>query len=81
MKELFIKDLEVLYTCLLVDNNLGIKLVSSWKSPSTFDEIFKITTSVPFFISDFDLFNCQLNNFTFKVFYWVSFCWCYIEMK
>ena len=38
------------------------------KSPKTFDESFKVTP-VPFFISDFNMLSCELDNFTFKVLY------------
>ena len=54
----------------LVNNNIYGKLFSSLESPTTFDEIFKVT-SVPFFIHDFDLLSCELDNFTFKRIYWV----------
>ena len=42
------------------------KLFSSFESPTTFDEIFKVT-SAPFFIPDFKLLSWELGNFTFKV--------------
>ena len=58
--------------CLLVNNNLCGKLFSSLESPITFDEIFKIT-SVPFFIPNFNLLSYKLDNFTFKVLYWVIY--------
>ena len=34
----------------------------------TLDERFKIT-SISFFIADFNLLSCELDNFTFNVFY------------
>ena len=40
-------------TCVLVNNNLCGKLFSSLESPTTFEEIFKVT-SVPFFIPNFN---------------------------
>ena len=45
------------------------KLVSLVESLTAFDKSFKVT-SVPFFIPDFHLVSCELDNFTFK---------CYIE--
>ena len=44
------------------------KLVSSLEFPVRFDERFKVI-SVPFFIVDFNLLSCQLDNFTFNVLY------------
>ena len=52
-KELFGKALGSLKTCVLVNNNLCRKLLSTLELPTTFDESFKVT-SVPFFIPDFD---------------------------
>ena len=68
--ELFEKALQSLETCVLVDNTLCGKLSSSLESPPTIDKIFKVT-SVPFFILGFNLVNCELDNFTFKLLYWV----------
>ena len=51
--ELFAKTLQRFATCLLVNNNLWAKLVSSSELPTTFDDNLK-TTSVLFFISDFN---------------------------
>ena len=47
--EPFAKALRSLETCVVVNNNLCGKLVSSLESLTTFEEIFKVT-SVPFFI-------------------------------
>ena len=58
---LFEKSLPGLETC----GNLWGKLFSSLESPITFDRIFK-SISVPFFIPDFNLLSCKLDNFTFK---------------
>ena len=52
----------------LLNNTLCEKLFSSTESQTTFDEIFKVT-SVPFFIPNFNLLSCELDNFTFKVLY------------
>ena len=49
--------------CVLVNNSLYRKLVSSLESKTAFDEI----TMVQFFIPDFNILICQLENFTFKV--------------
>ena len=68
--ELSAKALRSLKTCVLVNNNLCGKLFSSLESPTTLDEISKVA-SVPFFIPDFNLLSCELNNFMFKVLYWV----------
>ena len=43
-------------------------------------EIFQVT-SVPFFIPDFNLLICKLDNFTFKVLYWVILCQYYNKTK
>ena len=67
-EELFPKALRNIETCVLVDNNLCAKLFSSLESPTTFNESFKVT-SLPFFIPDFHLLSCELDNFTFKVLY------------
>ena len=69
--ELFTKTLRIFETCVLVNNSLREKLVSS--SPIiiniiTFDEKFKVTW-VPLFIPDFNLLSCELDSFTFKVLY------------
>ena len=60
------KAFQTLKTCVLVNSNLHGKLFSSLESPTTFDESFKVT-SVSFFIWDFNLLSCELDNFTFKV--------------
>ena len=59
--------LQKLYKALIKNNPCG-KLFSSLESPTTFDEIFKVN-SVPFFIPDFHLLSCELDNFTFKMLY------------
>ena len=68
--ELFRKVLRSLQTCVLVNNNLCRKLVSSLESSTIFDESFKVTW-VSFFIPNFNFWSYELNNFTFKVLYWV----------
>ena len=62
------KALRSFETCVLVNINLCGKLFSSLESPTSFDEIFKVT-SVLFFIPDFNLLSCELDNITFKVLY------------
>ena len=75
----FAKALWSLQIYVLVNNNLCGKLISSWESLTTFDEIFKVT-SVPLFIPNFNLLSCELDYFMFKVLYWVILCLkCYIE--
>ena len=60
--ELFPKALPIFETGVLVNNNLCGKLFSSSESWITFDGRFKVTW-VPTFISEFNLFSCELNNF------------------
>ena len=48
--------------------------------PIKFDKRFKVT-SVSSFIPDFNLLSCDLDSFTFKVFYWVILNWYYIKAK
>ena len=55
-------------TCRLVNNNLCWKLVSSSELPILFDDNLK-TTSVPFFVADFNLLSCEFDNFTLKLLY------------
>ena len=62
--ESFAKALQSFEACVLVKNNLCRKLFSTLKSSTTFDESSKIT-SVPFFIPDFTLLSCELDNATF----------------
>ena len=52
----------------LVNNNFCEKLVSSLELPIKLDERFKVT-SVPFFMSDFNLLSYELDNFTFNALY------------
>ena len=53
-EELFSKALRSFEICVLVNNKLCGKSFSSLESPTTFEEIFKVT-SVLFFIPDFKL--------------------------
>ena len=54
--------------CVLFKNSLCKKLVPPLESPKTSDEDFKLTT---FFIPEFSLLSCELNNVTFKfILYW-----------
>ena len=68
--EPFEKALRSLETCVLANNKLWGKLFSSLESPIIFDERFKVT-SIPFFIADFNLLGCELDNFTFNILHWV----------
>ena len=63
--QIFAKALRSLETCVLVNNNLCRKLVSSLEFTIVLDERFKVT-SVPFFIPDFNLLICELDNFPFN---------------
>ena len=65
-EELFAKALQSFETCVLLNRNLCGKLFLSLESQTKVDEISKVT-SVPFFIPDFNLISCELDNFTFKV--------------
>ena len=69
--ELFAKALLRFKTCVLVNNNLWGKLFSSLESPTTFDEIFKVT-SVPSFVPDLNLLSCEVDSFTFKVLSYIN---------
>ena len=80
VRELFAKALQSLETCVLVKNNLWRKLFSSLESPTTLDEIFKVT-SVSFFIPDFNLLSCELEYFTFTELYLDNLYWFYIKVK
>ena len=66
--ELFTKALQSPKTFVSVNNNFRGKLVLLLELPVTFDERF-IANSVPFFIPDFNLLSCELNNFTFNRLY------------
>ena len=68
--ELFPKPLQRFATCLLVNNNSWGKLVLSLELPILFDDGLK-TTSVSFFVANFNLLSYKFDSFTFKVFYWV----------
>ena len=60
-EELFTKALQTFEICVLVNKNLCGKLFSSLESPTTFGESFKVT-SVPFFMTDFNLLSCKLDK-------------------
>ena len=66
--ELFAKDLQGFTTCLLLDNNLCGKLVSSSELPIKFDDSLK-TTSVSFFIAYFNVLSCEFEHFCIESFY------------
>ena len=78
--ELFPKALRSLKTCLLVSNNLWGKLYLLLDLRITFDKRFKVT-SIPFYVPDFKLLSCELDNVTFKVLYWAILYWYYIKRK
>ena len=58
------KDLQIFETCVSVNNSLSGKLVSSLEFQIKFNKKFKVTL-VLFFISDFNLIICELDNLTF----------------
>ena len=64
--EPFVKSLRMFETCVLVNNDLYQKFISSLELQIKIDEWFKVT-SVPFFISDLTLCSCELDNFPFKM--------------
>ena len=66
MDELFVKALRRFATCLLINNKLYGKLVSSLELPIIFDDNLK-TISVLIFIADFSLLSGQFDSFTFKL--------------
>ena len=68
--ELFEKALRILETCLSVNNNSCEKLLSSLESPFMFGDNLN-TTSVSFFIADFNLCNWEFDNFVFNLLYCV----------
>ena len=70
--ELFAKVLRRFETCVLVNYNLRGKLASL--SPIISDDNLK-TTSVSFFIADFNLLSYEFDNFTFKLLYCVILYW------
>ena len=59
-------------TCLLVNNNLWGKLISS--SPTMFDDNLR-NTSVLVFYADFNLLSCEFDSFSFKLLYCVILYW------
>ena len=67
-QEPFSKALRSLEPFVLLNNNLCEKLISSLVLPIAFNKRFNVT-SVPFFIPDYNLLSCELDNFTFKVLY------------
>ena len=86
--ELFAKIFTNPWNCVLVNNNLCGKLCSSLESPTTLDERCKATSvllyykvTFLFFVSDFSQLRCDLDNFTFKMLYWVILKWYYIKIK
>ena len=76
--KLFAKALQSLETCVSVNNNLCGKLVSSLEFPITFDKRFKVTSVVKF-NPYFNLLRYELDNFTFKLSYWVILYLHYIK--
>ena len=61
-EELFADILQSLETCVLVNNNWCRKLFSSLESPTTFDEVVKVT-SASFFYFRFYFIKLQTRQF------------------
>ena len=71
-EELFAKTLQSLKTCVLVNNNLCGNIVL----------IIRINSNIlSKFLQYLFLFQILIDNFTFKVFYWVFLYWYYIKRK
>ena len=69
--ELFIKTLRILKACVLVNNNLCGKVVSSTELLIAFNESFK-NSSGQFFITACNFLSCELENFKHKLLYRVN---------
>ena len=66
--EPFAKALQILETCVSVNNNLCGKFVPTLDLPTTFDKRFKVTRApLTLFFTDFNLLSCGLDNLTFKM--------------
>ena len=78
--EAFATALRAIETCALVNNNLNEKLFESLELQIIFYERFKVTW-IPFLIPDFNLSSWKLDNFSFRVLYWVILFWYYIKAK
>ena len=74
------KTLRSFESWVLVNNDSCRKLFSSLESPARIYESFK-DISVPFFIPDSNLFSSELDNFTFRVLYWVTLYYYFIKVK
>ena len=68
--EPFAKALQSFRPCVLLNTSLCIKLFSSLKLPTTFEEIFVVTLGQDFILG-FNLLSCKLAYFTVNVLYWV----------
>ena len=77
---LFAKALWNLETCLSVNNKSCGTFVLSLESPIIFDERFKSYFRVTF-IPDSNLLSFELDNFTFRLLYWVISYWYCIRAK
>ena len=63
-----LKKLYVFSKLVSVNNTLHGKLVSLLEFPVNFIDRLKVT-SVQFFVADFSLLSCELDNFTFNMLY------------
>ena len=77
---LFAKALWNLETCLSANNNSCGTLVLLLELPIIFDERFKSYFRATF-IPDFNLLSSELDNFTFRLLYWVILYWYCIRAK
>ena len=68
--EPFAKVLRIFETCVLVNNNLCGKLISSLEFLFKFDERFKVT-SVLFLIPDSKLLSCELYNYIMCITFYI----------
>ena len=78
--ELFVKAWRSLESYVIINNDLFGEFFSSLDSSTIFDKSLKVT-SVPIFITGFNLLTCKLGNFTFKVLHWVILYKYYIKIK
>ena len=75
--DLFAEALQSFETYVLVNNTIYVEYYSHHYNHQQHFEV----TSTPFFIPNFNLLSCELDNFTFKVLYWVILYWYYIKTK
>ena len=88
--EPFAKALLIFKTCVLVNNNLLENFFFSIRTTNDIWKNFYFSKSkvisvkllqYHFFILDFNLLSCDLDNFMIIVLYWVNLYWYYIKVK